>query len=696
MIGADMPQGFLACVGLLLAAVATAAEPAPQDKAQGALTAAEAYVAARQPGKAEPFVASALATAPADDAVRKRAAEILSRIASDQRQLTRARQSVWLAEAERLIAEGKGKEARELIHGKLETLEPELLARADDRLAAIHQHWFCARIAALRDGWLIDVVLALAILIGLAFLLWLFRRLVAWWHRDDWLVTSIDDATNLGLGPLAAERLTRWREEPPAGSAGLLKLDTLRVQAVPRIDRQAPKIDLSAALADLPSFGQVKLGAVAKAVEALWRQKDGKRPSISIAAYALGEQVVVRLTRNSRSGIIHTVAASGPKTVEGSAAAVDSASFKMYYLLANQALLPQVEAADMLRLGLEHLRRYIAGRDSEALQSAHETIRRVHAESPDFEEARLYEGIVLDLMERHDEAEGVFRLLAEHGHGEVKTKAIYNRAVTKFRKYVPKELELAGEILDGLIGAEVAADLSGSPPRLGRLATSPTKAMAVGAKANAIAHQPIFWETLIFSDFFRVHSQALERKMAAREFVFAWIEEVEHLTASLLTLNELALDEGGGWDPLTRKQLEWSSHNARGNVLLNVAIHFLREPHITGADEPALREEFLDRAYQEFEICTTLLPMGVETLTNMATTLLQLSRTSEARDYAEAARTINPDYEYAYYRLAQSWEQEGKEKEDEVRATLRSFKKPPKIQEFKKLFETYGVVPVKE
>src|SRR5258708_29542845 len=100
MIGASMARGFLAGVGLLLTAAATAPEPAPQEKAQGALAAAEAYVAAKQPGKAEPFVAAALAAAPADEGVRKHAADILSQIASEQRTITTPGQSVLLAEAE--------------------------------------------------------------------------------------------------------------------------------------------------------------------------------------------------------------------------------------------------------------------------------------------------------------------------------------------------------------------------------------------------------------------------------------------------------------------------------------------------------------------------------------------------------------------------------------------------------------------
>ncbi len=81
-----------------------------------------------------------------------------------------------------------------------------------------------------------------------------------------------------------------------------------------------------------------------------------------------------------------------------------------------------------------------------------------------------------------------------------------------------------------------------------------------------------------------------------------------------------------------------------------------------------------------------LLPPSVETLTNLETTLLFLSRLPDARRYAEEAITLNPDYEYAYYRLAESWDAENNE--DMVRKTLLRFEVREKrlgIREFRKL-----------
>jgi tetratricopeptide (TPR) repeat protein len=681
-----MPKSaaLFACAGLLAFAAAGITGPSPREKAEGALAVAATYASAGDPAKAESAIASALEAVPQDGEVRKRAEEILKRISTDRE----ARQRALLTEALRLADEGKPKEAAEMIRGKLDTLSPSMLVESEQHLATIHRHWLGARLKGfLRDGWLVDVVLALVLLFCLATLTWILRWLLAWLHRKDWLVTNIEDATNLGIGLFAFARLRRWSEEPTAASAGLLRLDALRVQSTPRFEQNRPDIALSTALAELPAFGQVNLSAVAKSMEALRLRVQGKRSSISIAAYTADQQILVRLTSRTRDGRIYSVAASGDKTLDGSNAVVDSASFKMYYLLANNASSPQVEAADQLRLGLAQLRRYITGRDPKALNSAYETFRKVRADNPGFEEAQLYEGIALDLMERHEEAEGIFHFLVENSSGEVQAKALYNAAVTKFRKYKPSELKLSIQLLDQLIGPEISADLAKSTPVLERLAQSPIQAMAVAAKANAIAHKPIFWQTLT-SNQSRPEdlSKLQEWKKAAETEVFGWAEEVKKITDSLLRLGKLALSQSQGWDPLTQRQLLWASHNALGNSNLNIANCFLTD---STPEEQRKRLAFLDEAYKEFNICEMLLPPGVETLANIATNLLALSRLSEARNYAEAAIKLNPSYEYAYYRLAQAWDKEGKR--GQVLKVLRSLKNSPKIPEFKKMFDAYDV-----
>jgi tetratricopeptide (TPR) repeat protein len=666
----------------LMAAKATA-------KAEGALMAAAVVARAGDPAKVEPLVQKALEAAPDDVSIGKRGAQILADAEKLRRQQALARGQALLAEARRLAADGNVKDARELLRGKLDSLDPDLLAIADQTLAATHRGWLADRFFALRDGWLFDALLGFVLLALIAAVLWLLRRWIAWKKRASWLIGGVEDTTGTGVGMMASEHLTRWSGEPVAGSAGLLRMDGLSVQSTPRFERQL-EIVLSAALAELPNFGQVNLGALAKAYEALRSQAMRLRPSITISASTLDQQIIVQLTRKARDGRIRLTASAGPKTVEGAVAAAASASFKMYYLLAaNDASLPQAEAADKLRIGLEQLRRYAGGRDPAALELANETISSVLAESPGFDEARLYLGVVLDLQERHDEAEGAFRFLRDHGEADVRTRATYNLAVSNFRKYKPGAVSEAIDILDELIGSEIEDDLAPGSAWFARLAESPIRAMAVAARANAVAHKPIWWQTFFFGDMVKEPPRkVLRRKRAARERVLAWVDGVDRIADALGRLGTHDLDERHGWDALTKRQLLWSTHNARGNVRLNLAANFWREPAVPGQEdeEKRYRATFLDEAHRHFQTCEMLLPPGVETLTNLETTLLFLSRLDDARRYAEEAIALNPDYEYAYYRLAETWDAD--HNEDMVRKTFLRFEareKPFRIPEFKEL-----------
>jgi tetratricopeptide (TPR) repeat protein len=81
----------------------------------------------------------------------------------------------------------------------------------------------------------------------------------------------------------------------------------------------------------------------------------------------------------------------------------------------------------------------------------------------------------------------------------------------------------------------------------------------------------------------------------------------------------------------------------------------------------------------------------VETLTNLGTVLIDLKRYDEARDYLRRANELNPNYEYAYFRMAESWDRRGRV--DEVVKVLRSFAKgrTPRISGFDNLYQKYAV-----
>ena len=139
------------------------------------------------------------------------------------------------------------------------------------------------------------------------------------------------------------------------------------------------------------------------------------------------------------------------------------------------------------------------------------------------------------------------------------------------------------------------------------------------------------------------------------------------------------------WDVLIRRQLEWAIENTRGNAYLNYSKYFLAEPHLSEG-EGEERKKYRRWALKAFQKCEMLMPVGVETLTNLATALSELSREAEARKYLERAIELNAQYEYGYYRLAQSWEKE--DNRDKVIEVLNRFPTPG-IAGFKKLYEKY-------
>jgi hypothetical protein len=114
------------------------------------------------------------------------------------------------------------------------------------------------------------------------------------------------------------------------------------------------------------------------------------------------------------------------------------------------------------------------------------------------------------------------------------------------------------------------------------------------------------------------------------------------------------------------------------------------------ADQPEFKS-FVDMALKALRECEILLPAGVETLTNIGTLYLvngQPGDLAEARRFFVRASTLNPQYEYAYYRLAQCWEKD--RWREKVIETLQSCPVPPRIPSFRRMFELYYVQPKSE
>jgi tetratricopeptide (TPR) repeat protein len=610
--------------------------------------------------------------------------------ASDERAMQKHRAQIQ--EAEYLLSQGKPGDASKILQSVLnETEDPEVRSQAIALSGKVNSASSHTR-NTLEDHvgtifwWVVDIGLGGLVLFGIYALLKWGRRSNAAQYRNRWTVNPIDDKSELGMAGAIVESLNRWKEGRVPASAGLLKLGGIPIPTFPDIVNIELDLDLGAALADLKlEVGTVSIGGMAKAAGSIRAWFRALRPSISGNAAVSGDQVVVRLTRRTADGTRNSVTASAEKA--NSAYAAEAASFKMYYLIASDTNVPEAESANKLREGMSLLREYLLGRGPEKLTSAYENFRDAHLESPTLHEAYLYEGIALDLLERHDDAIMTFQYLAEPSNGcneNLRKKARYNEAVSLFRKYTRADLDRAIQIFAEVVGPA-------PNPTQEALAASPVKALAYAAKANAIAHKVIFWQEYFYpspeKDDLRI---IFGRKSAKGPEVRDWFREAEQIANVLVQVHTSVAAINQAWDEVTRRQLKWAIDNARGNNFLNYARSFLQQPHVVGANEEEQRREYIDQAFRAFRNSEMILTPGVETLANLGTVLIELSRQAEARSYLERIIKLNPQYEYAYYRLAESWEKENKR--DKVVETLRAFAKvkTPVIRNFKALYAKYA------
>jgi tetratricopeptide (TPR) repeat protein len=597
---------------------------------------------------------------------------------SDRRKIT-----MKLDEARRLASQGKITEAdTKVTEAVANTSDPDLLRQAEE-ISAQSRATLGGMVSLLVHdaltavGWILDIILALVLIAVVYFILCTLRKCTVN-KKEQWRLGTIDDRTNNGIADFIITALARWRAQSPPATAGLLQLETLQLPMLPTIREPTPQLDLEAALQSLNlQIGTVNVGGAAKLISAIRSWFNALKPSISGIAFTKDTQIVVHLLKRSANS--DTSLATGVSDAAHPEKAAESATFKMYYLIAKNTTVPDAELANKVREGLNQLSQYVSGRDPNQLQAAYETFRDVVQEKPTHEEASLYEGIALDLLERHEEAISRFEYLAKNADDKIiRHQATYNAAVSRFRKYEPDALQDAITRLANFVGQEDPTEL----------AKSPLLAMAYAAEANGIAHKSIFWQTIIYGNRTTDATEKESRKRQSASKVLSWVQEVERMA---FVLDEvLATDGAKNWDPLARRQLKWATCNAKGNAYLNFATMFLKGPEIV-QDEGTRPKVYLENALTAFQQCEVLLPAGVETLTNLATAFMALGRLDEGRNYAERAVTLNPNYEYAYYRLAESWADENRK--DEAVKWLSRFPKSPRIPGFKELFTRYYVEP---
>jgi tetratricopeptide (TPR) repeat protein len=671
-------------------------------------------------------------------------------IDDELKRLQLERQQLLELEAiESLIDIGRQKEAANHLAALAPVIANERVAR---RLEAV------ARQLDLSDqwplwtiwDWLVAASPYLIIVAAILGLRALFRWL--WPTKVRWRLTAIVDKTDRGAKELIAHYFSEWISAGPESIAsGLLMMEATAVPSYPELSLDDAKFDLDPDLekVDLTIAG-INVSSALRVLPAISRWWFPQPIAISGVAYVDDAgRVCARLTTRRSFAPTDRGALAVSAVTEGSdenavRLVAKEVTFKMLYALSPHG--PGGGAtANELRKGLGLLKGYLEGTVHDKitpwaqLERARSVFEEVRAARPESLEAHLYEGIALDLLERHEDAAAHFDHVKEQTEGETDRQlqiwhdqSIYNGAVAHLRNLY----ELAGidQAIERL--TEFVKPANGDP---NFLAARPILALATATLADAWGNRTIHWRELLTDPKFAGatseesltkvighHQSEIEKLIEAATKARAigeqsLLQAVPPASASApaptatpgrgmtgagatggvppATPAGTAPSVKGQWDKALLRQLEWAINNAWADHHLYSAAALAKLDANGGgfASQPVsltAADDHKKKAIGFLRQCEMLLPPGVETLSNLGTLyLLQAGEQDlpQARRYLRRAIKLNPRYEYAYYRLARSWEIEGWR--DRVIEVLKSCPVPPGITEFRAMFERYYVQP---
>ena len=643
------------------------------------------------------------------------------------------RQMLLLERAERLIAERRRAEARALLEKIVSetAVDGRVIARARTLFVQSEPVWWESAYNKVQDlvSTIAPFLFLLVATVIVAFLSRLINKLwIQFWTfvrnlrtrgrqpliGEKWVLAEVADSTGQGAAGLISHYFSYWVSQPPvAETSGLLLLEASRIPDVPGLP-QIGEADFDFAR-DLQSakitIAGVEIGALAS-LGAPLRRWFWPRQEIRGTVYLLDKRVCAHLRASYRAKWWQTprrplvVSAFADKDSPDCVRTVaEEVTYKMLYAL--EKMDPDAgERANELRLGLEKLRGYLAGTQpadgtpSSTLEQARQAFEGVRKAQPDSFYAYMYEGIALDLLERHEDAIAMFRhagTLKTGGQEEDQARsqrAKYNEAVAHLRNlYQLVEIDRCIELIDELTDAN---------PDFVR---KPLMALALATKADAVANRTIHWRKV--PDFEIGHDPKAPPPQKLDKVIRKHVGEVTTITGRLRAVLAAPPAPGGApaWDADTTRQVTWAIHNAEADLYLYAAtamtqIEASQPPEFKSFEIPADKPEFkryVKLALEALRECETLLPAGVETLTNMGTLYFvrgEQGDLAEARRYFARAIALNPYYEYAYYRLAQCWEKD--RWREKVMETLQACPVPPRISSFRKMFEFYYVPPKAE
>jgi tetratricopeptide (TPR) repeat protein len=561
---------------------------------------------------------------------------------------------------------------------------------------------------------------------------------------EKWVLAEMTDSTNRNARGVVAHYFSYWAQlRPRPVTSGLLVMEaSLMPPIAPTVDADVGKFSVSQSLSssDLTVWG-VNLGSLWRAVTAILRWMLPQPLEIAGTVYFDSEKrICARLTAPLPKHNVNGSAGALPKTrpmVAVSAVGDDlseaglrriseEVTYKMLYALTRNGDVDQAESANDLREGLQELKSYLlvsSPKDGPSpwsrLEKARETFEGVRKAHPEMLEAHIFEGIALDLLERHEDAASHFEHVERETVNasssqtrELHEKAIYNGAVAYLRSlYSLEPIDEAIRRFKKLIRDDQQGPKNQAfPPEVESLKDKPLLVLALATLADAWANRTIQWRKIPPASDLPSIERLAEVIASHRDHVMGLTDLVQEVLdrvpasarahASHGTSRGSAERSRNKWDADIFRQVQWARSNALGDFYLYAAVEIRKlvvEQPLAGQTtiyKDLKVEELIDNALTELRKCEMLLPAGVETLSNMGTLYLARGMGGDlplARQYIQRAIALNPHYEYAYYRLAQSWEQE--QWRERVIETLKSWPLPPQIPSFRNMFIKYFVEP---
>ena len=752
----------------LASAVSSAEDGEGQEKSAtsrvaGQTSVTEVLSQAREKANAEDYAQAAriLESALQDSRLRQSDREAIEKELVDV--LTARRQTIELDSIKRMIDQGHLDDGVAQLLKMLPNASNKHILERIDELLAEAENWWLSPLATI-ESW----VFAASPFILAAIALILFRGslfVVFCSRRKKWILAELSDSTDRNTSSLIAHYFMHWSQLSAAPvTSGLLLMEASSIPLSPTFSLKGEQYDVAKDLSSVDlKVGGVSIASLAHAFASIRRWLIPQPMEIKGVAYIDEEKrVCARLTtrlpersknRYKVSPVVTVSAVASGSSEEAVRRVSEEVTFKMLYALSKEDVTAS-DSANMLRRGLEGLQSYLTAslpKDGPgpwgALEEARGLFESVRKSSPELLEAHIYEGIALDLLERHDDAAAHFEYVESLTKGatspdtvKLHEQAVYNGAVAHLRNlYGLSEIDTAIERLQSLLK-------EGS-----NLETRPLLALASATLADAWANRTIHWREIDPREVRLSDSTPEDEKLVA--IVRAHETKVLDLVSTVNgVLDKVALkgepaaegsdrssekkgttdtrleteqlgqpavkkgvpdtapkvqagDEIGhadAWTPDIQRQVKWAVHNALGDFYLYAATSLMKidvEKSALFGRYSSIREsveliEYVEKALSALRTCEMLLPAGVETLSNIGTLYLVRGREIDmphARQYLQRAISLNAHYEYAYYRLAQSWEQEGwREKVIEV---LKFCPVPPKIPSFRSMFKKYFIQP---